>query len=120
VLWVLGAVFTWTGLVVLDCCKRVDAARAAAAAAASASAAAATTAAAAAAAAPPRPAEPAGYEDVAEAAFGGLGRKLVGLVMYAELLGICTVYLVLEVGRHASIGGGGHGGGERARGGQQG
>jgi hypothetical protein len=41
---------------------------------------------------------PAGYEDVAGAAFGWLGRLLVSGVMYAELLGICCVYIVLEVG----------------------
>lgn len=39
----------------------------------------------------------AGYEDVAGAAFGQFGRMLVSGVMYAELLGICCVYVVLEV-----------------------
>jgi hypothetical protein len=42
-------------------------------------------------------AAPSGYEDVAEAAFGRLGRVLVSGLMYAELLGICCVYVVLEV-----------------------
>lgn len=51
----------------------------------------------AAAALPPPPAA-AGYEDVAGAAFGPLGRLFVSGVMYAELLGICCVYVVLEVG----------------------
>jgi hypothetical protein len=50
--------------------------------------------------APPAAAPPtaaAGYEAVAGAAFGRLGRLLVSGVMYAELLGICCVYIVLEV-----------------------
>jgi hypothetical protein len=52
-----------------------------------------------AAAAPPPAAAAAvaGYEAVAGAAFGRLGRLLVSGVMYAELLGICCVYIVLEV-----------------------
>jgi vesicular inhibitory amino acid transporter len=42
-------------------------------------------------------AAPCGYEAVAGAAFGGAGRALVSAVMYAELLGLCCCYLVLEV-----------------------
>eukprot|EP00775_Hariotina_reticulata_P003016 gene3016-3297_t len=38
----------------------------------------------------------AGYESVAAAAFGKLGLAAVSSVMYAELLGICCVYVVLE------------------------
>jgi predicted lipid-binding transport protein (Tim44 family) len=47
-------------------------------------------------------AAPSGYEDVAEAAFGRLGRLLVSGLMYAELLGICCVYVVLEVRRRGA------------------
>jgi hypothetical protein len=39
----------------------------------------------------------AGYEAVAGRAFGGLGLAVVSGIMYAELLGICCVYVVLEV-----------------------
>jgi amino acid permease len=88
VLWVLGAIFAATGLLVLDLCKRVDARRAAGSGKGSAAAAA---------------LQPAGYEDVAEEAFGPAGRKVVGLIMYAELLGICTVYLVLEAAALAAL-----------------
>ncbi|GBF90516.1 hypothetical protein Rsub_03512 [Raphidocelis subcapitata] len=94
VVWALCAVFAWTGTVVLDCCRRVDAARAAAAAAGR----------------PPKQQEGAppaaaaggaglrraGYEDTAEAAFGPVARRIVSGLMYAELLGICIVYFVLE------------------------
>lgn len=93
VVWSLCFVFAWTGAVVLDCCARVDAARAAAGeengprkpqqGAPPAGA--------------PR-APRAGYEDAAEAAFGPVARGVVSAMMYAELLGICIVYFVLEVG----------------------
>jgi hypothetical protein len=39
----------------------------------------------------------AGYEAVAGRAFGQLGLAVVSGIMYAELLGICCVYVVLEV-----------------------
>jgi hypothetical protein len=39
----------------------------------------------------------AGYEAVAGRAFGRLGLAVVSGIMYAELLGICCVYVVLEV-----------------------
>jgi hypothetical protein len=47
----------------------------------------------------------AGYEAVAAAAFGKLGLAAVSGVMYAELLGICCVYVVLEVGWEGGGGG---------------
>lgn len=82
VLWALGGVFLWTGLAVLDAAARVAASRNAACDETNGGG---------------GGGGPAGYEDVAEAAFGAAGRRLVSLIMYAELLGICTVYLVLEV-----------------------
>lgn len=45
----------------------------------------------------PAAASPAGYEAVAGCAFGPLGLAVVSGIMYAELLGICCVYVVLEV-----------------------
>lgn len=45
----------------------------------------------------PTAASPAVYEAVAGRAFGRLGQAVVSGIMYAELLGICCVYVVLEV-----------------------
>lgn len=39
-----------------------------------------------------------GYEDIGEAAFGSFGRKLVSTTVYTELLGICALLFILEVG----------------------
>ena len=38
-----------------------------------------------------------GYEDLGEAAYGPLGRKIVTTTMYTELLGICSLLFILEV-----------------------
>ena len=38
-----------------------------------------------------------GYEDLGEAAYGSLGRKIVTTTMYTELLGICALLFILEV-----------------------
>lgn len=38
-----------------------------------------------------------GYEDIGEAAFGAFGRRLVSIVVYTELLGICALLFILEV-----------------------
>ena len=38
-----------------------------------------------------------GYEDLGEAAFGVMGRRLVSTVMYTELLGTCALLFILEV-----------------------
>jgi vesicular inhibitory amino acid transporter len=89
VLWLLGLVFCWTGVVLLQCCRYLEQQA-------------------------PSPTSTtnnqqqqhpkallpytATYEDLAAAAFGAAGRQLVSGVMYAELLGICCVYIVLEVG----------------------
>ncbi len=40
-----------------------------------------------------------GYEDIGEAAFGRLGRKIVSSVVYTELLGTCALLFILEVYR---------------------
>ena len=45
----------------------------------------------------------AGYEDVAAAAFGPVGKVAVSAIMYAELLGICCVYVTLEVRTETEI-----------------
>ncbi len=39
-----------------------------------------------------------GYEDIGEAAFGPLGRKIVSSVVYTELMGTCALLFILEVG----------------------
>lgn len=36
------------------------------------------------------------YEEVAEAAFGELGRQLVSVMMYIELIGTCSLFFILE------------------------
>ena len=36
------------------------------------------------------------YEDVADEAFGTLGRRLVATIMYTELIGTCALLLILE------------------------
>lgn len=36
------------------------------------------------------------YEEVAEAAFGKLGRQMVSLMMYTELVGTCSLFFILE------------------------
>ena len=38
-----------------------------------------------------------GYEDIGEAAFGALGRRIVSGVMYTELMGTCALLFILEV-----------------------
>ena len=38
-----------------------------------------------------------GYEDIGEAAFGALGRKVVSSVVYTELMGTCALLFILEV-----------------------
>lgn len=38
-----------------------------------------------------------GYEDIGEAAFGCLGRKIVSSIVYIELLGTCALLFILEV-----------------------
>ena len=40
------------------------------------------------------PAGAVGYEDVAEAAFGKLGRAVIQTTMYTELLGICSLLFI--------------------------
>lgn len=80
-LWLLGCIFCYTGTSLLACCAAVDAETSAAASARTSSTS--STA-------------PAGYEAVAARAFGPSGAALVSAIMYAELLGICAVYVVLE------------------------
>ena len=43
-----------------------------------------------------------GYEDLGEAAYGSLGRKIVTTTMYTELLGICSLLFILEVRLHST------------------
>ena len=38
-----------------------------------------------------------GYEDIGEAAYGSLGRRIVSTTVYTELLGICALLFILEV-----------------------
>lgn len=44
-----------------------------------------------------------GYEDIAEAAFGKLGRALVSAIIYIELFGTCCVLFILEQVRVACL-----------------
>eukprot|EP00955_Chlamydomonas_euryale_P092427 364706-Chlamydomonas_euryale.AAC.2 len=37
-----------------------------------------------------------GYEDIAEAAFGGLGKLLISSIIYVELFGTCSLLFILE------------------------
>jgi hypothetical protein len=97
VLWLLGAVFCWTGNVVLQLCSRVDATNQQTRAAAKQHQASGSPSQQQPVAGAPSPPPAAGYEAVAEAAFGRAGRLAVSGMMYAELLGLCCVYLVLEV-----------------------
>lgn len=39
-----------------------------------------------------------GYEEIAEEAFGKLGRLLVSSIIYVELIGTCCLLFILEVG----------------------
>ncbi len=43
--------------------------------------------------------ETVGYEEIAEAAFGGIGRFLISTIIYVELFGTCALLFILEVGR---------------------
>lgn len=36
------------------------------------------------------------YEEIAEAAFGNFGRQMVSVMMYTELVGTCSLFLILE------------------------
>ena len=38
-----------------------------------------------------------GYEDIGEAAFGPLGRRIVSSVVYTELMGTCALLFILQV-----------------------
>jgi solute carrier family 32 (vesicular inhibitory amino acid transporter) len=38
-----------------------------------------------------------GYEDIAEAAFGKLGRLIISAIIYVELFGTCCLLFILEV-----------------------
>lgn len=42
---------------------------------------------------------PVGYEDIAEAAFGKVGRLVISSIIYVELFGTCALLFILEVGR---------------------
>jgi vesicular inhibitory amino acid transporter len=123
VLWLLGAFFCYTGLALLECCRSIEQQQqqqhqqhqrdqssrsssstvaglpktAPAAAGGSEPPAAAAAAAAGAKGGGSSYQYTAGYEDVAAAAFGPLGKVAVSAIMYAELLGICCVYVTLEV-----------------------
>ena len=48
---------------------------------------------------------PVGYEEIAEAAFGPLGRLLVSAIIYVELFGTCALLFILEVSGTAGRGG---------------
>lgn len=80
---IIHVYYLLAGRALLQCCKLVNKERAAAAASGKGSNSSVAAA--------------AGYEAVAERAFGPAGLAIVSGIMYAELLGICCVYVVLEV-----------------------
>jgi vesicular inhibitory amino acid transporter len=46
------------------------------------------------------PAAAMGYEEIAEEAFGKLGRLIISSIIYVELFGTCCLLFILEVSHH--------------------
>jgi vesicular inhibitory amino acid transporter len=70
VLWVMGVATNYTAKVLCECADAVSARNGGAAV---------------------------GYEEIAEAAFGPIGKLIISTIIYVELFGTCALLFILEV-----------------------
>lgn len=76
VLWVMGIATNYTAKALCECADVVNQRRGASA-------------------------DIVGYEEIAEASFGRLGRLIISAIIYVELFGTCALLFILEVRHHA-------------------